>query len=190
MYAIKFIKLIFGRISSFFYSCLSEYKTHEIKKILGDKCIVQYPFTISGIDNIIAGDYINIGCGATIFTKRAKLIIKGHFVSGPGLTVISGDHMPIVGRFIDEVTNDDKDVLDTLHQYDQDIIIEEDVWCGANVIILKGVTIGRGSVIAAGSVVTKNIPPYSIACGVPCRPIKQKWTSEKIQEHERILYSV
>jgi maltose O-acetyltransferase len=51
--------------------------------------------------------------------------------------------------------------------------IEDGVWIGAGSIILGGVTVGRKSVIAAGSVVNKNIPPSVIAAGVPCRPIKR-----------------
>ena len=47
------------------------------------------------------------------------------------------------------------------------IVIEEDVWIGSNSVILPGVTVGRGAVIGAGSVVTKDIPPYSIAFGNP-----------------------
>ena len=50
------------------------------------------------------------------------------------------------------------------------------------------VTIGRGSIVAAGSVVTKSIPPYSIAAGVPARPIKMRWSIDQILEHERTLY--
>lgn len=53
------------------------------------------------------------------------------------------------------------------------IVIEDNVWIGANVIILKGVTIGEGSIVAAGSVVTKSIPSYSLAGGNPARIIKQ-----------------
>jgi maltose O-acetyltransferase len=52
------------------------------------------------------------------------------------------------------------------------IILEENVWLGARVIVLKGVTIGRGSVIAAGSVVTRSVPPFSVAAGVPARVIR------------------
>lgn len=52
------------------------------------------------------------------------------------------------------------------------ITIEDDVWIGANVIINKGVTIGKGSVIGAGAVVTNDIPPYSIAFGVPCKVVR------------------
>ncbi len=53
------------------------------------------------------------------------------------------------------------------------IILEENVWLGGRVIVLRGVTIGTGSVIGAGSVVTKNIPPRSLAVGVPAKVVKQ-----------------
>lgn len=96
--------------------------------------------------------------------------------------------MPIVGKFIDTVSDSDKDKYDVNREFDQDVIIEEDVWCGANVTILKGVTVGRGSIIAAGAVVTKSIPPYSIAGGVPAKVIKQRMTNEEIVLHESSLY--
>lgn len=54
------------------------------------------------------------------------------------------------------------------------IVIEDDVWIGANCVVLDGVTIGTGCVIGAGSVVTKSIPPYSIAVGNPCKVIKSR----------------
>lgn len=54
------------------------------------------------------------------------------------------------------------------------IVIEDDCWIAANSIILDGVTIGRGSVVAAGAVVSKDVPPYSIVAGVPARIIKSR----------------
>lgn len=54
------------------------------------------------------------------------------------------------------------------------IKIEDDCWIGANAIIVAGVTIGRGSVVAAGSVVTKDVPPYSVVAGSPSRIIKKR----------------
>ena len=53
------------------------------------------------------------------------------------------------------------------------IVIEDEVWIGANAVITSGVCVGKHSVVAAGSVVTKNVPPYSIVAGNPARLIKQ-----------------
>lgn len=58
------------------------------------------------------------------------------------------------------------------------IIVEDEVWIGANAVITAGVTIGKHSVVAGGSVVTKSIPPYSVAVGNPARVIK-KYDFEK-----------
>ncbi len=54
------------------------------------------------------------------------------------------------------------------------IVIEEDVWLGANVVVLPDVRIGRSSVVGAGSVVTKDIPPFSVAVGVPAKVIRSR----------------
>jgi acetyltransferase-like isoleucine patch superfamily enzyme len=69
----------------------------------------------------------------------------------------------------------------------KDVIIEDGVWCGCNVTILKGCHIGKGAVVAAGSVVTKNVPPYAIVGGNPAKVIKYRFNEEQIKEHERIL---
>src|SRR5205823_2989887 len=53
------------------------------------------------------------------------------------------------------------------------IVIEDECWIGANAVITAGVTIGKHSVVAGGSVVTKDVPPYSVAAGNPARMIKQ-----------------
>ena len=57
-----------------------------------------------------------------------------------------------------------------------------------NVTILKGVKIGRGAVVGAGSVITKSLPPYSVFAGVPCKVLKMRFNKEEIKRHETILY--
>lgn len=61
-------------------------------------------------------------------------------------------------------------------------IIGNDVWVGSNSVILSGVKIGTGAVIAAGAVVTKNVAPYTIVGGVPARPLKTRFSTEVIAE--------
>ena len=67
-------------------------------------------------------------------------------------------------------------VTEKLPENDQDVVFEGDNWIGANVTILKGVTIGEGAVIAAGSVVNKVVPSYSVVGGVPARVIRMRFT--------------
>lgn len=64
-----------------------------------------------------------------------------------------------------------------------DIVIEDDVWLGANVTVMDGVTIGKGAIVGAGAVVTKDVPPNSLAVGVPARVIRQREADGKnVQE--------
>ena len=139
---------------------------------------------IKGVENLSVGDGTSIPKGSTIYCTDAPLTIGRKVIFGPRPTIITGDHrIDIVGKYIIDVTVNEK-----LPENDAPVVIEDDVWCGANVTILKGVTIGRGSVVAAGAVVTKSFPPYSIIGGVPAKLIKMRFTEEQIREHERLLY--
>lgn len=124
---------------------------------------------------------------ATISTNNARFIMKKGAGSAEGLSVHTGNHMMVVGKFYRAVTEQDK--KDSGGTFDNDVVVEEDAWLGCNVTLLSGVTIGRGSVVAAGAVVTKDIPPYAIAGGVPAKFIKFKWTKEQILQHEAQLYA-
>lgn len=67
------------------------------------------------------------------------------------------------------------------------LIVEDDVWIGFGAVLLSGITIGRGAIVAAGSVVTRDVPPYSVVAGNPSRVVKMRFAPEEIAEHERLL---
>lgn len=95
---------------------------------------------------------------------RGKYNIGNYVLIGPNCSIMGFNH-----RF------DDVDKLISVQgRTIKGIIIEDNVWIGANTIILDGVTIGEGCVIGGGSVITKSIPPYSIAVGNPCKIIKNR----------------
>lgn len=125
--------------------------------------------------------------GSTIYCTDAPCTIGKKVLFGPHPTIITGDHrIDVLGKYIADVTVEEK-FVNGENQYDQPVTIEDDVWCGANVTILKGVTIGRGSVVAAGAVVTRSFAPYSIIGGVPAKLLKMRFTEEEIKKHEEAL---
>ena len=133
--------------------------------------------------NVSIGDHVFIGRNAEFICSRAQIIIGDHVMFGPHVFMITGGHRTdIQGRYMDEIGNDEKRPED-----DRNIVLEGDNWIGANVTVLRGVTIGEGAVVAAGAVVTKDVPPYSIVGGVPAKVIKMRFTDEEIAEHKRLL---
>ncbi len=120
---------------------------------------------------------------AVILNLNAKFIMGKGSGAAEGLKVATGNHALSIGRFYRTITEEEKP-----EGYDKDVVVKEDVWIGMNVTLLTGVTVGRGAIIAAGAVVTKDVPPYCIAGGLPAKPIKFKWTIDQILEHEAILY--
>lgn len=138
---------------------------------------------IKGLHNLSVGDGTSIPKGSVIYCTEAPLTIGRKVVFGPRPTIITGDHRTdVLGKHLIDVTAEEK-----LPENDQPVRIEDGVWVGANVTILKGVTLGRGSIVAAGAVVTQSCPPYSIIGGIPARVLKMRFTPEQIAEHERIL---
>lgn len=169
-----------------FISLLHRIKLHNDKKKFrrcGENVKVEHFYNIAGHQNISFGNNVYIGPRSLLYSTNAKLIFGDHFIAGPGLTVITGDHRTdIVGRYIDSVVAKDK-----LPENDKDVIIGIDVWCGANVTIMKGVHIGDGAVVASGAVVTKDVEAFSIVGGVPAKKIKMRFSPDEIKEHCRIL---
>lgn len=122
---------------------------------------------------------------AVILNLNAKFVLGRGSGATEGLKVATGNHAQLIGRFYRTITEEEKP-----DGYDKDVVVKEDVWIGMNVVLLMGVTVGRGAIVSAGAVVTKDIPPYCVAGGVPAKPIKFKWTIDQILEHEEKLYPI
>lgn len=139
--------------------------------------------SVFSYENIYLGNYVNIGYHADMVASRSKIVIGDHVIFGPHVSIRGGDHrIDIIGRYIDTVLDEEK-----IPDNDKDVIFEGDNWIGMNVTILKGVTIGRGCVVAAGAVVNKSTPPYSIVGGVPAKVLKYRFSNEQIIKHEKQL---
>lgn len=144
-------------------------------------------FTVGGSKNVFLYEGVSIG-GGHISATNAKFVMKKNSVSSTGLMVRTGNHMQEVGKWFRYIDDAYKLSHSAPGEYDKDVTVEEDVWLGVNVTLLSGVTVGRGSIVAAGAVVSKDVPPYSIVGGVPAKFIKFKWNINQILEHEAKLY--
>jgi len=115
-------------------------------------------------NKITIGENSQIGPFCVIF-GGSDILIEKNVMIAPHCVISAGNHdyrqFAIPMRFAKSIS-------------DGKIVIEEDVWIGANCTITDNLTIGKGSVIGANSVVTKDIPPYSIAAGVPAKIINSR----------------
>lgn len=133
--------------------------------------------------NIEVGDNVSIGGGAVLLASDSRIIIGNNVMFGPNVTLVAGNHnISVIGRPM-------YDVHEKRPEDDQDIVIEEDVWVCAGAIILKGVRVGRGSVIGAGAVVHHDVCPYTIVCGVPAHKTSTRFPDmASVIQHETMLY--
>ncbi|KAJ5454493.1 acetyltransferase [Penicillium daleae] len=136
---------------------------------VGDGTFVEPPFRPDYGCNMIIGSNCFINWNLTVLDT--SLVVIGDRVQiGTGVSLLTAGH--------------DTSILSRQKfvEFGHPIFIEDDCWIGANVVILPGVRIGKGSTIGAGSVVTKDIPPFSVAIGTPCRVRK---TIQSAEEEER-----
>ena len=144
------------------------------KKItLGKKSVIEdYTIINNGMGDIFIGDYTHV-------TSRVKLVgpvTLGNYVtigSGAQITGLTHNYLDVTRPIAKQGVTPNRTV------------VEDDVWIGGNSCINQGITIGTHSIIASGSVVTKNVPPYSVVGGNPARILrqydfeKQEWTKIK-----------
>lgn len=170
----KEVKRVIGKFIYFFakkmpmsYSKLS-FGSKKIRSFCGklilDKCgkKVNIEKGASFASNIKLGDYSGIGLNAFI---SGPTDIGKYVMMGPNCMIYTRNH---------EFKKKDVPMLFQGYQESKKVIIEDDVWIGGRVIILPGVKVGKGAIIGAGSVVTKDVDPYSIVAGNPAKKIKER----------------
>lgn len=116
---------------------------------------------------ITIGSDVFIGRNCCFQSEHGTIAIGDHVMFGPGVNIHGGNHDIALGPTT--MKSRTKKFGD-----DGEVRIGNDVWIGANAIILAGVTIGDGAVIAAGAVVTKDVPPLAIVGGIPGRILRYR----------------
>ena len=136
-----------------------------------------------GLDSTIEDfSAINNGVGPVIIGDRTKIGLS-NTVIGP--VTIGNDIRLAQNITLSGLNHNYEDVSMPIHVQGVStapIVIEDETWIGANVVVVAGVTIGKHSIVAAGSIVTKDIPPYSVAVGNPARVLKKYNPETKIWE--------
>ena len=127
---------------------------------LGDYSVVEsYSCINNAVGDVIIGDHTRVGLHNTVI---GPVTIGNHVNLAQGITVTALNH-----NFTDHHLRIDEQGVSTTP-----VTIGHDIWIGANAVILPGVTIGDHSVVAAGAVVTKDVPPHTLVAGVPAKIIK------------------
>lgn len=149
----------------------------------GKNSVIGFPVYITSPKNVHMEDNTVIRLGAYFINNSGEnIFIKKYTVVGPRCTIVTNNHRSTVG--IPHVLLGASHVNDT----SSDIVINEDVWIGANVTILSGAELGRGCIVGACSMVNKHIPPYALVVGTPAKIVGVKFTLEQVLEHEKALY--
>jgi acetyltransferase-like isoleucine patch superfamily enzyme len=104
-----------------------------------------------------------------------------------GSDVMVAAHVGIVGRDAHTTDGVGETMFSAPRGDRHAVVIEDDVWIGYGAIVLSGVCISRGAVVAAGAVVTDDVPPYAIVAGVPARIVRYRFSETQMAEHDRFL---
>ena len=142
------------------------------KVVIGNNCNISCNLTLNERGSITIGDFVFMN-----FVKMRidhNLKISSHCLFGPNVTLWDTNNHPLSAsarlRQAEEIPGEFA-LSKSYEASGGDIIIEENVWIGMDALVLGGVTIGKGAIIAARSVVTKDVPPFTIVAGIPAKKI-------------------
>lgn len=155
------VRVIFYKKISFFtyISFKSSIKNHKVIS-LGKKVEIN-PFVVLWPTSLVIGNNVQINPGTSIY---GRVVIGNNVMIAPNCMIVGGNH---------GIEKNGKPMI-YQNSTEKGVFIEDDVWIGANSVICDGVKIAKGTVIGAGSVVTKDTEPYSIYIGVPAKFLKYR----------------
>jgi galactoside O-acetyltransferase len=146
------------------------FPTYPVRITGGSNIVIGQNFTCMGNDYLYAeqgiliiGDNVNLNTNVQIGASSGKIVIGNNVLIGPNVVIRAADHGITKGtpiRFQPHVGGT--------------IYIEDDVWIASNAVILKDVRLGRGCIVAAGAVVTKDVDPYCVVGGVPAKKMYER----------------
>ena len=130
---------------------------------------------------ISIGNNTSIGKNCCIQSAHGQIRIGNNVMIGPNVHIHGGNHkIHEIGKLMLKAS-------EKKPEEDGMVIINDDCWIGACAIILKGVEIGKGSVVGAGSIVTQNLPEYCIYTGSASPLLRRRFSEEEVEIHEKIL---
>lgn len=180
---ITFVVDFFSRLKRLMFWTIKSFQDKKSFGLFGKYSVLENPCNIGKPCAVFIHEQVKVRYGFTVInTKTEKVIIKKYSVIAPLCTIITNSHRPTVGipQFILGVSH--------VNDKSTDVIINEDVWVGAQCTIMAGVNIGRGAVIGARALVTKNVPPYALVVGMPAKIVGVKFSKVGIIKHELMLY--
>jgi acetyltransferase-like isoleucine patch superfamily enzyme len=168
--AARFIRLLFSIIDPrafiHMFRMANYYNSHHVKPrrkvTFGKSPAISPDVVFSNAERITIGDNAKIGSRTHLWAgpSTGRIIIGDNVLIGPDVMITAAsyrfnDGTPVTDQFMDE----------------GDVVIGNDVWLGTKVVIMPGVTVGDGAVIGASAVLTKNVPKFAIAAGIPAKII-------------------
>lgn len=168
--------------------------------------VLRCKLLLFGQHNIMIGKDTTFGRG-TVFWAPNKMTIGNNVYIGKyctiqadmkmGNNIVIANNVGLIGRYDHDYSQVGMNIKDSpwigddsynFRGKNKKIIIEDDVWIGFGAVIFTGTHIHKGAIIAAGSIVTKDVPPYAIVAGNPARIKGYRFDENQIKEHENILY--
>lgn len=167
------VNIIYNKLAAFSGHSRAFFWKFFLKRI-GSNVEIMNAVTIMSPQHVVIGNYVLLNDGVKI-GGQSGVRIGNYVMLGYNVNLVSVNHTytnPTVPIMKQGITG-------------KPVVIEDDVWVGANAVILPGVTLHRGAIVGANAVVTKDVPAYAIVGGVPAKLIKYRFRKKEIAKAQK-----